>query len=89
MLPFGWLGVVIAAGGVWRCGGGPGAQCVMMDGIWRMRIGQSEPYGQGTGPIHMDELNCTGKERTLWDCPAVTNGHDCGHKEDAGVVCSG
>ncbi|KAI2652473.1 T-cell differentiation antigen CD6 [Labeo rohita] len=50
--------------------------------------GHGEPYGKGTGPIHMDELNCTGKERTLWDCPAIMNGHDCGHKEDAGVVCS-
>ncbi|KAK2887320.1 hypothetical protein QQF64_013611 [Cirrhinus molitorella] len=50
--------------------------------------GNGKPYGQGTGPIYMDELNCTGKERSLWECPAVTNGHDCGHKEDAGVVCS-
>ncbi|XP_043073398.1 T-cell differentiation antigen CD6-like isoform X2 [Puntigrus tetrazona] len=50
--------------------------------------GHGEPYGQGTGVIHMDELNCTGKERSLWECPAITNGHDCGHKEDAGVVCS-
>ncbi|XP_016357863.1 antigen WC1.1-like [Sinocyclocheilus anshuiensis] len=50
--------------------------------------GQGEPYGQGKGPIHMDELNCTGKERSLWECPVITNGHDCGHKEDAGVVCS-
>ncbi|XP_017310787.1 antigen WC1.1 [Ictalurus punctatus] len=50
--------------------------------------GQDGPYSQGRGPILMDELNCTGKERSLWECPAVREGHDCGHKEDAGVVCS-
>lgn len=38
MLLSDWLGAVIAAGGVWRCGGDPGAQCVMMDGIWRMQM---------------------------------------------------
>ncbi|TSK31506.1 T-cell differentiation antigen CD6 [Bagarius yarrelli] len=50
--------------------------------------GQGGPYSQGRGPILIDELNCTGKERSLWECPAVREGHDCGHKEDAGVVCS-
>ncbi|XP_057210413.1 antigen WC1.1-like [Triplophysa rosa] len=50
--------------------------------------GMGEPYGQGTGPIHLDELNCTGRERNLWECPAISQDHDCGHKEDAGVVCS-
>lgn len=51
--------------------------------------GQGGPYSQGKGPILMDELNCTGQERSLWECPAVREDHDCGHKEDAGVVCSG
>ncbi|XP_072530726.1 T-cell differentiation antigen CD6-like [Salminus brasiliensis] len=50
--------------------------------------GQGDPYSQGRGPIQLDDLNCTGKERSLWECPAVMDDHDCGHKEDAGVVCS-
>ncbi|XP_062842227.1 T-cell differentiation antigen CD6-like [Trichomycterus rosablanca] len=49
--------------------------------------GQEGPYSHGKGPILMDELNCTGTERSLWECPALP-ASDCGHKEDAGVVCS-
>ncbi|NWQ84752.1 DMBT1 protein, partial [Columbina picui] len=44
---------------------------------------------QGTGPIWLDELNCTGDERELWDCPARPRGqHNCQHMEDAGVECA-
>ncbi|XP_026880428.2 T-cell differentiation antigen CD6-like isoform X2 [Electrophorus electricus] len=50
--------------------------------------GQGGQYSLGMGPVHLDELNCTGKERNLWECPAILDNHDCGHKEDAGVVCS-
>lgn len=41
-----------------------------------------------TGPVHLDELNCTGAEENLWACPGERGESDCGHKEDAGVVCS-
>ena len=51
--------------------------------------GQGGPFPSGRGPIHLDELNCTGKEGNLWACPATHNDTDCGHKEDAGVICSG
>ncbi|XP_078146660.1 T-cell differentiation antigen CD6-like isoform X2 [Centroberyx gerrardi] len=50
--------------------------------------GQGGSFPRGSGPIHLDELNCTGSEGNLWDCPAAQQEHDCGHKEDAGVVCS-
>ncbi|XP_062414460.1 T-cell differentiation antigen CD6-like [Pungitius pungitius] len=50
--------------------------------------GQGGPFPPGGGPIHLDELNCTGRERNLWTCPAAQGENDCGHKEDAGVVCS-
>ncbi|XP_067468391.1 T-cell differentiation antigen CD6-like isoform X2 [Thunnus thynnus] len=50
--------------------------------------GQGGPFPPGRGPIHLDELNCTGKEGNLWACPGAQDDSDCGHKEDAGVMCS-
>ncbi|XP_039342721.1 antigen WC1.1-like [Mauremys reevesii] len=46
-------------------------------------------FGEGTGPIWMEMLNCRGTESSLWDCPAKPWGdNNCGHKEDAAVNCS-
>ncbi|XP_069095273.1 deleted in malignant brain tumors 1 protein-like isoform X3 [Pleurodeles waltl] len=46
-------------------------------------------YGQGYGPIHLDDVNCRGYENALWMCPHGGMGvHNCGHQEDASVICS-
>ncbi|NXH63898.1 DMBT1 protein, partial [Rhabdornis inornatus] len=47
-------------------------------------------FGQGPDPIWLDGTHCTGEELTLAQCHLHTWGeHNCGHSEDAGVVCSG
>ena len=45
-------------------------------------------FGEGSGDILLDNLQCTGREASLLDCPH--NGvyiHNCDHSEDAGVTC--
>ena len=47
-------------------------------------------YGPGTGPILLDELQCTGTESSLFDCGHNGIGnHDCSHYDDASVRCQG
>ena len=45
-------------------------------------------FGSGTGPIMLDDVNCTGHEANLTSCQ-YTDGsqHNCNHNQDAGVVC--
>uniref|UniRef100_A0A8C9ZH76 SRCR domain-containing protein n=1 Tax=Sander lucioperca TaxID=283035 RepID=A0A8C9ZH76_SANLU len=50
----------------------------------------SASFGNGTGEIWLDEVACSGSERSVTLCQHRGFGtHDCGHGKDAGVVCSG
>ncbi|XP_053711943.1 neurotrypsin [Synchiropus splendidus] len=45
-------------------------------------------FGEGTGLIHVDNVKCSGEERSLADCIKQSPGtHNCRHSEDAGVIC--
>nr|XP_054760966.1 deleted in malignant brain tumors 1 protein-like [Lytechinus pictus] len=46
-------------------------------------------FGEGSGRILLDNVNCIGNERNLAECSHSGYGiHNCGHYEDAGVVCA-
>ncbi|XP_067661710.1 uncharacterized protein [Haliotis asinina] len=51
--------------------------------------GQAFPlarYGQGTGPIHLDDVRCDGDEERIDQC-RMTTISNCQHSEDASVIC--
>ncbi len=55
-----------------------------------LNAGNGAYFRQGSGPVWMDDVACSGSESTLKNCRSNGWGvHDCGHQEDAGVRCSG
>uniref|UniRef100_A0A672LIA0 Lysyl oxidase homolog n=1 Tax=Sinocyclocheilus grahami TaxID=75366 RepID=A0A672LIA0_SINGR len=46
--------------------------------------------GQGMGPVHMNEVKCSGFEKSVTECPfnMDKDSEGCSHEEDAGVRCN-
>ncbi|XP_022086705.1 scavenger receptor cysteine-rich type 1 protein M130-like isoform X2 [Acanthaster planci] len=45
-------------------------------------------FGQGSGPVHMDGVACTGSEGNFGDCPSSCwKEPQCSHSQDACVIC--
>lgn len=44
--------------------------------------------GQGIGPIHLNEIECSGNEKSIIDCKFNAESQGCNHEEDAGVRCN-
>ena len=49
---------------------------------------QGGSFNNGSGPIFLDNVVCTGVESSLLECQSNPIGeHNCDHSEDAGVRC--
>ena len=46
------------------------------------------PFGQGTGPILLDNVACLGTEIRLLECSYDTITTEDSHAEDVGVYCA-
>ncbi|KAG7229740.1 hypothetical protein INR49_012536, partial [Caranx melampygus] len=44
--------------------------------------------GQGIGPVHMNEVECSGFEKSLTECHFNRESVGCSHEEDAAVRCN-
>ena len=62
--------------------------CRQLGFRYALHVYGSARYGQGTGPILLDDVYCLGSESSLLSCRHSGIGsHNCHHSEDASVVC--
>ena len=62
--------------------------CILCAGTEAFR---GAAFGEGSGPIFLDELACSGAEESLLDCNSLSprGVHICDHSMDASVKCIG
>ena len=63
--------------------------CRQLGYVFAVKALQGGDVTRGTGQIWLDDVSCTGNERSLADCRHNGWGsHNCGHHLDVGVECS-
>ena len=63
--------------------------CKMLGYPSALRVSRLMEFGEGTGKIILDDVNCLGSEKNIAECPHEGfYSNNCFHREDAGVICN-
>lgn len=66
----------------------PGLSCQQQKLSFRSSHSPRLFSSPGIGPIHLNEIECTGNEKSIIDCKFNAESQGCNHEEDAGVRCN-